>query len=335
MSDAPLTSREKVFGLVFALVATALLVEIGFRAFGPDYHAFNNMFAEYPSNPRGYFAELRKEDGEPIYGVPMDERVSLGGRTGEASNGQAPTRILGLGDSQAQGQGVYFRDTMYEKLSGLLAQQGVPTRVRNASVSGYDLDEIAARYAYEARDSGAYDVVLYAMVLDDFGLDRSNIEGLDFIQFQPGYSFDPWRARSATWNFFSHIAEQWDLSEKTTAAYLQSFRGENLKARTQHLKRFAEQVSADGAELVVIVLPLLYDFQHYPFTEVHEAMTALGTENGIHVLDMLPHLQHYAASELWVHAIDHHPNEVAHARVAQEVDAYLQQSKLLTSKRNP
>jgi hypothetical protein len=331
MSDTPLTRHEKVFALVFALVATALLIEVGFRAFGPDYHAFNNMFAEYPSNPRGYFTELRKEDGQPIYGVPMDERVGLGGRTGEQSEHHAPTRILGLGDSQAQGQGVYFRDTMYEQLSDLLAKQGVHTRVRNASVSGYDLDEIAARYAYEARDAGEYDLVLYAMVLDDFGLDRSSIEGLDFIQFQPGYTFDPWRARSATWNFFAHIAEQWELSEKTTAAYLQSFRGEKLKARTKHLKRLAQQVRADGAELVVIVLPLLYDFQHYPFTEVHETMTALGVEQGIHVLDILPALQSYTASDLWVHAIDHHPNNVAHSRIAKEIGDYLAQKKLLTA----
>ena len=331
MSDAPLAPREKVFGLVFALVATTLLIEVGFRAFGPDYHAFNNMFAEYPSNPRGYFAELRKEDGQPIYGVPMDERVGLGGRTGESHSGNTPTRILGLGDSQAQGQGVYFRDTMYEQLSGLLAQQGVHSRIRNASVSGYDLDEIAARYAYEARNGGAYDVVLYAMVLDDFGLDRSNIEGLDFIQFQPGYTFDPWRARSATWNFFANIAEQWELSEKTTSSYLESFRGENLKARSKHLKRFAEQVRADGAELVVIVLPLLYDFEGYPFTEIHETMTTLGAQAGIHVVDMLPALQSYEASDLWVHAIDHHPNEVAHEQIAKTLAEYLHKKNLSAS----
>ena len=328
MSDAPLSPREKIFALVFAVVATALMLELGFRVLGPAYHGINNQVAEYPSNPRGYFTELRQEDGQSIYGVPMDRRVGLGGRTQEGT----PTkglRILGLGDSQAQGQGVYFQDTMYEKLSEHLSNTDAPVHIRNAAVSGYDLDEITARYAYEARDTDAFDLVIYAMVLDDFGLDRSRIVGSDLIQQQPGAPFDPMRARSATWNFIAHIAEQWAVSETTTAAYLESFRAENLQTRTAHLKRFAEQVRSDGAELVVFVLPLLYDFEHYPFSEIHQTMKELGNQQGIHVLDMLGALESYTASDLWVHPIDHHPNEVAHARIAQEIRDYLETEKLL------
>jgi len=329
MSDTPLSPREKIFALVFALVATALLIEVGFRLVGPEDQGFNNRVAEYPSNPRGYFEELRVEADQPIYGVPMDERVGLGGRTAKDINTNVPARILGLGDSQAQGQGVNFEDTMYEKLSEKMNSQGVRTRIRNAAVRGYDLDEITARYTYEARDRGSYDVVLYAMVLDDFGLEQNQIAGQAFIQSQNDRTFDPWRARSATWNFVAHIAEQWMLSKQTTAAYLQSYQGENLAARTQQLRRFDEQVRADGGELVIIVLPLLYDFKQYPFTEIHNTMRALGEAEGIHVLDLLPAFQDLTAADLWVHAIDHHPNEAAHARIAEEVLGYLDQNGLL------
>ena len=333
MSDTPLQPREKVFAIVFALVVTALLVEAGFRLLGPKQLAFNNMAAEYPSNPRDYFEEIRTENGQPVYGVPMDERVGLGGRADATPT--APVRILGLGDSQAQGQGVYVQDTMYEKLAKKLAENDIAIRIRNAAVKGYDLDEIAARYAYEARDAGRYDVVLYTMVLDDFGLDRSELDRLQ----SPSVSADEagWRARSATWDFAAHIAAQVKLSEQTTAAYLNSYRGNNLALRTEQLKRFAEQVRADGAELVVIVLPLLYDFKTYPFGPIHTTMVEMGKTHSIEVLDMLPSFQGMNASELWVHAVDHHPNEVAHNHIADTVFHHLEKNghlKSLTPEKN-
>ena len=327
MSDNPLQPREKVFAIVFALVATALLVEVGFQWLGPKQLAFNNMAAEYPSNPRDYFEEIRTENGHTVYGVPMDERVGLGGRASKPST--APVRILGLGDSQAQGQGVYVQDTMYEMLAKKLAENDIAIRIRNAAVKGYDLDEIAARYAYEARDSGQYDLVLYTMVLDDFGIDRSELDRLQ----SPSVSASDaqWRRRSASWDFAAHIAAQLKLSEQTTAAYLNSYRGKNLALRTEQLKRFTEQVRADGAELVVIVLPLLYDFDAYPFGPIHKTMVEIGKTHRIEVLDMLPSFQEMKASDLWVHAVDHHPNEVAHNHIAETVFHHLEQSGHLKS----
>lgn len=322
--------REKALAVVFALVITAVLIELGFRLVGPDYHKFNNMLAEYPDNPRGYFDEIRSDGGEPIYGIRMNAAQGLGGRLPEAGAENGRIRILGLGDSQAQGQGVRHADTMYAKLSARLTEVGIDTKVRNVAVSGYDLDEISSRYVYEARDEGRYDLVLYALVLDDFGLDRTGIEGLDFIQFQPGYTFDSWRARSATYNFFAHIAEQWELSEKTTAAYLHSFEGENLAERGAKLARLANAVRADGGELVVIILPLLYDFEHYPFTAAHQALTQFGQASNIQMIDALTVLGTKEASDLWVHAIDHHPNEVAHALVADAIFAHLKSQGLLS-----
>jgi hypothetical protein len=191
------------------------------------------------------------------------------------------------------------------------------------------LDEISARYALEARDPEQYDLVIYAMVLDDFGLERTEIDGLDFIQFQPGYTYDTWRARSATYNFFAHIKEQWELSEKTTQSYINSFQGSNLSERGDKLNTLAKAVKADGAELVVVVLPLLYDFEHYPFTAVHEALAQLSQKNDIQMVDALEALRAQKAKDLWVHPIDHHPNEVAHRLVAQAVYSHLLDQDLL------
>lgn len=305
------TSKEKATALVFAVVMTVLLIEVGFRLLGPDYHQFNNMLAEYPDNPRGYFDVLRDDGGQKIYGVHMDAAEGLGGRRAPTA---ARPSILGLGDSQAQGQGVRYEDTLYARLG-----QALGTRVRNVAVSGYDLDEIVSRYAYEARDPGAHRWVIYAMVLDDFGLDRSKIAGPDFIQFQPGYDFSPWRARSATLNFFAHVREQWTLSQTTSLAYLDSFKGEKLKTKHKQLQALRDAVRADGGRLLIVVWPLLYDFNNYPFHPIHETVHQLARELDVLLVDGLEVLQDQEAQSLWVHSIDHHPNEVAHERMAQAV----------------
>jgi len=317
------TSREKVLAVVFALVTTAILVELGFRAMGPLHSTFNNMQSEYPDNPRGYFDRLRNEDGRDVYGIRMNTAVGLGGRLPETDEPEGPSQILGLGDSQAQGQGVRYADTMYAQLGTKFKQNGRSMGVKNVAVKGYDLNEIASRYAYEAKEPGGYDWVIYAMVLDDFGLDQDLIQGQNLSSHSPSSGFDSWRARSATYNFFVHIAEQWTLSQTTTEAYLASYQGENFKKQSHTLRQLATAVREDGARFLIVVLPLLYDFERYPFGEIHSTMTEWGKNNQVDVIDGFDVLNGYKASDLWVHAIDHHPNEVAHHALATAIHQHI------------
>ncbi len=298
------TSKDKATAVVFAVVATALLIEVGFRLLGPDQNQFNNVLDVYPDNPRGYFDRLSDADSEASYGVPMDTAVGLGGRRGQP---EASATILGLGDSQAQGQGVRHEDTLYAKLGVKLG-----TPVRNVAVRGYDLEEVVSRYAYEARNPGQYEWVIYALVLDDFGLEG---QGLDHKDMAPS----PWRARSATINFFSHISEQWALSQDTTAAYLQSFSGMRLSSGTEKIRLLNDAVQADGARLILVIWPLLYDFDTYPFHPIHQELTSLAAELEVPTVDGFSVLSERKASSLWVHAIDHHPNEKAHELMAEAV----------------
>lgn len=299
------SAKEKGTALVFAVVATVFLVEVGFRLLSPSQHAFNNVSDVYPDNPRDYFDRI-SADGEPaVFGVPTNTADGLGGRVGP--DALAPT-ILGLGDSQAMGQGVRYADTLYAKLGVRL-----DTAVRNVAVKGYDLDEVVSRYAYEARDPGQYEWVIYALVLDDFGFDRTQ------TLLPTTSAQSPWRVRSATVNFFAHIAEQWALSEVTTEAYLQSYRGENLTRRSAQLRALRDAIQADGGRMMLVVWPLLYDFETYPFQPIHDALADLAESLDIPMVDGLDVLGERDASSLWVHAVDHHPNEVAHALMADAV----------------
>ena len=50
--EAPLSRREKAMSLGIGLLATGLLIEVGFRFLAPQAGGFNNRVAEYPSNHR-------------------------------------------------------------------------------------------------------------------------------------------------------------------------------------------------------------------------------------------------------------------------------------------
>ncbi len=321
--------QEKAFAIVFAVVASLWLFELGLRLFGPEVHSFNNMLSEYDSNPRDYFDEIRKEGESAVYGIRQRTDLGLGGRIGDdGARDQRPAQILGLGDSQAQGQGVRSTDTFYAKLA-----RSLDVGVRNAAVDGYDLEEVIARYAYETSGGQRYPIVIYALVLDDFGLDRSRIKGLDFIQYQPGHAFDGWRQRSAIWNFVSHLAEQARLSEETTGAYLDAYTGPAFETQVSKLVRLDAQVRADGGTFFVAVLPLLYDFENYPFTTIHSQLNALSASHNLNIIDLLHGLNTHAADALWVHPTDHHPNEIAHSEVAATLAREIRASGAATTHR--
>ncbi|MBW1988995.1 MAG: SGNH/GDSL hydrolase family protein [Deltaproteobacteria bacterium] len=75
---------------------------------------------------------------------------------------------------------------------------------------------------------------------------------------------------------------------------------------------------------MIMLFPMLYDFGDYPFTEVHEKIRAFCREQGIPFLDLLPAYRKYRAEDLWVHPIDHHPNEIGHRIAAEELFSFLE-----------
>ena len=302
MTDAPLTGREKALSLVIGLLATAAVIECAFRVWMPAPSGFNNERDVYPSNPRGYFDELRVEDGKPVYGVPMVQHPTTGERIGNPVRPDAPPRILGLGDSQGMGQGVRFEDTAFERLAVLMDERGVDARVVNRAVRGYDIAEVVDR-AEKELDQAEYDLVIYWLVLDDFGL-------------AVGARPKPAPSVSAAVRFFRHARAQWAVSQATTQAYLEAFTGASLAKGSDALGRLHEAVQAHDADLVVAVMPLLYDFEAYPFGPIHAALRTVCDDRKLACVDLLPALRTSDASSLWVHPIDHHPNETAHARIA-------------------
>jgi lysophospholipase L1-like esterase len=78
-----------------------------------------------------------------------------------------------------------------------------------------------------------------------------------------------------------------------------------------------------GGRLVVVTFPFMHDPQR--FKAAHERMNQFWQEHNVPHLDLLPLFSNLPPASITVNAHDTHPNERAHALVAEKIDSFLQQ----------
>ncbi len=327
----------RVLAVSLSLTVCFLVLETILRIWGPEYHRFNTL-PIYDSNPRGYFDELSQEDGRQFYTV-FDHYWIEGARRfpddmrSEAQFEAFKARrfdVLALGDSFTYGRGVRYDDTYVRQLEQRLARDGRPLQIDNLGFAGYGIEDIRNAYR-RARQPGRFPLVLYGFVLNDFGLPGADqIVGSDYIDLDNGGNQpSSWRERSALVNFICHHVDTIRTDRITKKAYLAAFEGENARTHFAELAELNRQVTADGGRLVILLFPLLHQFDRYPFQIIHEKLAAFCKEEGVPLVDLLPAYSRYDAESLWVHPTDHHPNEIAHRIAAQELHEFLKQQNLL------
>jgi hypothetical protein len=315
--------------VVLSLVLAAGLMEICLRIFGPPYYRFNNQSEEYYTNPRGYHDVIRKEGKTTIFGLKYREtpdgyRIPL---INVQSAFESPEKhVLALGDSFAYGRGVRYQDICFTRLEKLLNQGQDRVAVKNCSVVGAQIWDIANIYARESPSLPPGSLVIYGLVLNDFGLDLTAvIRGSNFIDINNGgYAFSPLRQRSAFINFVSHVIEKRRLHTTTLEAYLESFEGQSAENGFGYLKSLNQSVLKEGGTLLVVVFPLLYDFERYRFSSIHTKIKGFCDGYRILYLDLFPAFSRHKAEDLWANPTDHHPNETAHRIAADEMAIFIE-----------
>lgn len=238
--------------------------------------------------------------------------------------------ILGLGDSFTIGQSVRYEDTYLRRLEKRLAEDGKPYGVKNVADFANNLPDIYKVYLAESARNH-YPLVVYGFVLNDFGMTGSSeVIGMDYIDTNNGgYRYSRWRGACATLNFIAHSIDTIRLDRVTRRLYLQAFEGDNARRHFELLADMHRRIKGNGSELVIVLFPLLYEFDDYAFADIHDKIGDFCRSEGIPLLDLLPAFSKHDARELWVHPIDHHPNEIAHRIVAEELHAFLKAEELL------
>jgi lysophospholipase L1-like esterase len=239
-------------------------------------------------------------------------------------------RVLVLGDSFTEGQGVREAHTFPRRLEQQLRAEGTPVEVVNCGQRGRDFPEIFADF--QRHQALAPDLVLYAMVLNDavqspafrarqtflndWILDRRRMLGDD----DPGgLSF--WQSRLSL--FLADRLETYRVGQATTRWYLDMYGADNREgwdATVAFLRAMDAATRARGGRFLVALLPLLVGIEgRYPFAAPAAEIRRACEANGVAFHDVLPAVQGRTSASLWVHDVDHHPNAAAHALFARDL----------------
>ena len=314
---------------------------------GELYGARERLFLDcYPSNPRGYFdIDLRRPEVRESYEARGVEGVaavaahapfavefrynSLFFRERElAPRRPGVTRVVLLGDSFTEGQGVKEADTTARRLEVLLNASGARRwEVLNCARRGADFPSLYKMF--EKVLPYQPDVLVHAMVLndaerpaevesrrkqlDDAILGRRRLEGA-------APAGPPRLFSSRLAEFVAGRVETWRISRETTRWYLDLYGAPNEAgwARTQDaMREMDRRVREQGGRMLVASWPLLVDLDSYPFSPADDTIARFCAAAGIRRLDLRPALRGRAAESLWVHPVDHHPNEIAQRLAAE------------------
>jgi hypothetical protein len=220
-------------------------------------------------------------------------------------------RILALGDSYANGVGVHEQDTFEVKLQDSLnrAEAGrggaITYEVINGGVSGY-----ATRQALRSYElfSSTYEpqVVLLVMVFnDDMSFQEEVRRGLFATSANPG-------GLTNLRNRIQPPVRQYDYSDSILA-----------------LKELNEATRQRGAKLAVVIFTNVRGFD--PWDKLAKAVDDGLKGTGVPILNLQDALLSgdRDGRELHVHAIDGHPNEIAHGIAAVEIERFLRAEGLL------
>lgn len=220
-------------------------------------------------------------------------------------------RIVTLGDSYAMGVGVKDDDTvaaqLERRLNAAAAASGDKTvyEVINDGVSGYDTRQ--ERMSYE-KHSSKYEpqVVLLLMVFND----------------DLNYN-DDLRKGLLTASGAGRLFNVWGRVESVRESRVYDYSGSLYQVR-----QLNEAVKRRGARLAVAVFR---NATSAPWMKLVEDATTGLKGTGIPLLDLGPALLDGSAirPELAVHAVDGHPNEIAHGIAAEALERFLRAERLI------
>jgi GDSL-like Lipase/Acylhydrolase family len=315
-------ARRRTAATLISGLATLLAIEGGFRVRSwltptPRWIAEDH----YPENPRGYFRDC----GDGTF-CPITDRAPVHGC--DAPVDPAKGQILFVGDSFTFGQGVNPADAWPSRIDFPGRQR------RNCAVSGHSITPVH-RDAVRRIEELHPDLVVYGMVLNDFGLyppEDPAFEGVggatmiaDFMNFRTRNLDEYVRGRahaapvrwllslSETARYFYRAAVMRRVSALTREGYEEAFRGEH---RAEGF-RLIRDMAGRSKRFLVVLFPLFVDFSRYPFEALHRSIREELERSRIEVIDLLDTYRGRDARELTVYETDQHPNEVAHRLAAE------------------
>ena len=354
--------RDLLSGLALSAAAVAAVLlagEVVLRAAGYVPQRFQNtarlvdgrwqmLLDCYPSNPRGYFEiDLRTRASRERYFHLAPHRFDLVARRAPfavefrynslrfrdvepSPKADGVRRVVVVGDSFTEGQGVKETDTYPRVLERRLEAGGGRWEVRNCGRRGADFPQLYE--AFEDALKYAPDVVVYGMVLNDaerspqFQARQSYVNdwSLDRGRMLEGRPFpEPGLLDSRLMALAADRVETWRTGRATARWYHDMYGEPNREGweRTQDdLREMNRRTLAGGGRFLVAAWPLMIHLEgDDPFADVSETVARFCLAAGIPRHDLRPAFRGRRTESLWVHPVDMHPNESAHRLAAESL----------------
>lgn len=291
---------------------------------------------KYSSNYRNYFiSRFDKKYNQVIFTVDESEDA-LWTRKNFDKVDPGKTKVLFVGDSFTEGQGVKRKDTYSKQIEQLSSKMATYNRGKG----GADIKEIYDIFQKNINEIKPK-VVIYGYVLNDpiignSGLtdipsDRNNIFKWDFINDRTSvFKADRNRLLSALCrysNILSYIVhqyERWSVTQYTINHYNEinslKYNQKGFSETISLIEKMKNETQSNGGTFIVAIFPLFYNTQKdYPFTAAHESLSRELAKHNIKTIDLLDSYKGINDSTLWVHPTDQHPNDYAHNIAAKKI----------------
>lgn len=276
--------------------------------------------------------------------LDFQEEVQRGpyARNGLGLRGPEPTRpkppglrrVLVLGDSFTFGLGVDDdADLFPARLERALGDVGPPVEVVNGGIPGSLTGDWLALW----RRVGAElepDAVLAVFFLRD-GTRLETIPAF-FARIRERVAREtlgsPLYRHSRLYRLLRDRLDRRELARIYTEGLVLAYTGDDgqtaeWRRARENLVALRDAVEAAGARFGLAIFPVLVELRPgaYPFAAVTHRIEEFAREAGISCHDMLPAFLGERAPELWVSALDQHPNARGHALAAASLEPFVRE----------
>jgi len=233
--------------------------------------------------------------------------------------------IVFLGDSFTFGHGIAdVKDRFSDRLTARVVSDDHPHRmlVSNLSFPGTDLRWVKTVLQRVFAAGGRVDRAVYVLCLNDIEsfYDQRMTRSIEQQTFEPP-TFLLRDTYFFNWLYFrSQLLFRPDVRDYYSFVR-EYYSGEPWQRFSVALIRTQTLCRDNNCELSVVVFPFMHNLgSEYPFRSIHEQIVELCKRRRIPVIDLESDLTAHASAGLTVNRFDAHPNERAHAIVAETIE---------------
>jgi len=236
-------------------------------------------------------------------------------------------RLCFIGDSFTFGHGIKDIADRFSNRVGrrLEAVQPGKFEVANISTPGVHVQLVENLVRTIVERDHQIDILVYTICLNDIEAYEPQIVAMQKRLDQSSPKFFLWReSYFLNMLYFRILQAQLPDVRNYYSLLADSYSGPPWNGMQHRLDQLLNLCKARNIDLRIAIFPFLNNLgPDYPFDEAHARISEYCRERGVSCLDLKPVLLSHVAEGLTVNRFDAHPNERAHALVAEALEKQL------------